>query len=101
MVKQSLILVVFAAAIALTGEPAWADVAPFPRIDGASRAKLLAALAGLVILGFGMVGLIWLGARMAQRYRHGGAPLHPTPRPGEKDWAAKPLAGPPEKPVDR
>lgn len=77
--------------IFLGNSTAWADVVPFPRINGANRAKLLAALAGLVILGFGMVGLIWLGARMAQRYRNSGLPHQPTPRPGEKDWASKPL----------
>jgi hypothetical protein len=63
------------------------------KLDGATRAKALAALAGLIILGFGMVALIWLGARVTQRYRHRQPYLRPTPRPGEHDWAAKPLAG--------
>lgn len=74
---------------------AWADV-PAPlikRLDGATRAKVLAALAGLIILGFGMVALVWLGARVAQRYRHGSHVFRPTPRPGEHDWARKPLDG--------
>jgi hypothetical protein len=73
---------------------AWADVAPAPlikRLDGATRAKVLAALAGLVILGFGMVALVWLGARFTHRYRHGSAVFRPTQRPGEHDWARKPL----------
>jgi hypothetical protein len=72
---------------------AWADV-PAPaikRMDGATRAKVLAALAGLIILGFGMVALIWLGARIVQRYRHGSSVFRSTPRPGEHDWAKKPL----------
>ncbi len=72
---------------------AWADL-PAPgikRLDGATRAKALAALAGLIILGFGMVALIWLGARVTQRYRNSQPFFRPTPRPGEHDWASKPL----------
>jgi hypothetical protein len=72
---------------------AWADV-PVPaikRMDGATKAKVLAAMAGLIILGFGMVALVWLGARVVQRYRHGSSVFRPTPRPGEHDWARKPL----------
>jgi hypothetical protein len=61
------------------------------RLDDATRAKVLSALAGLIILGFAMVFLTWLGARFVQRYRHGTAYFRPTPRPGEHDWARKPL----------
>ena len=50
-----------------------------------------AALAGLIILGFGMVALIWLAARVTQRYRHRTPYFQPTPRPGEHDWAKRPL----------
>ncbi len=38
------------------------------RLDPAMRARVLAALAGLVILGLGMMALAWLGARMTRRY---------------------------------
>jgi hypothetical protein len=75
---------------------AWAEEAPVPAIkqmDGATKAKVLAALAGLIILGSAMVALIWLGARVAQRYRQGSSVFRPTPRPGEHDWARKPLDG--------
>jgi hypothetical protein len=61
------------------------------RLDDATRAKVLAALAGLIILGFAMVLLTWLGARMVQRYRRGSAHFRRTPRPHEHDWARKPL----------
>lgn len=61
------------------------------RLPGATKATVLAALAGLIILGFAMVALVWLGARIAQRYRHGSHVFRPTPRPGEHDWARKPL----------
>jgi hypothetical protein len=88
-------LVWLAAWIAVAGPAttAWADVAPplIKRLDGPTRAKVLAALAGLVILGFGMVALVWLGARFTQRYRHSQPYFRPTPRPGEHDWAKKPL----------
>jgi hypothetical protein len=78
---------------------AWADFVlanappPIKKLDGQMRAKALAALAGLIILGFGMVALIWLGARVTQRYRNTTPFFKPTSRPGEHDWAAKPLGG--------
>jgi Na+/melibiose symporter-like transporter len=81
-------------AVAAPAATAWADVAPTPlikRLPGPTRAKVLAALAGLIILGFGMVALIWLAARVTQRYRHRTPYFRPTPRPGEHDWAKKPL----------
>jgi hypothetical protein len=80
--------------LALNAIPSLAEETPAPPIrqmDGATKAKVLAALAGLIILGFGMVALIWLGARVAQRYRQGSSFFRPTPRPGEHDWARKPL----------
>lgn len=80
--------------LALHDAAAWADVAPLPgikRLDGATKAKVLATLAGLIILGLGMVALIWLGARVTQRYRKSTSYFRPTPRPGEHDWARKPL----------
>ena len=61
------------------------------RIDDQMRAKVLAALAGLIILGFAMVLLAWLGARATQRYRRGASYFRPTTRPGEHEWARKPL----------
>ena len=81
-------------AVGLPAATAWADPPPPPlikRLDGPTRAKVLAALAGLIILGFGMVALIWLGARVTQRYRNSKPYHRPTPRPGEHDWAQKPL----------
>ena len=67
------------------------DVPPLKRMDGAMRARVLATIAGLVILGFGLVALAWLGARVTQRYRRGTSYFRPTPRPGEHDWARRPL----------
>ncbi len=77
------------------GEFVLANAAPpLKRLPDEKRVSVLAALAGLIILGFGMVALIWLGARVTQRYRNGTSYFRPTPRPGEHDWASKPLAGP-------
>lgn len=61
------------------------------RMDGPTRAKVLAALAALVILGFGMVLLAWLGARVTRRYMKGTSYLRPTPRPDKSDWTPQPL----------
>jgi hypothetical protein len=64
------------------------------RLDDPTRAKVLATLAGLIILGFAMVLLAWLGARVTQRYRWGTSYFRPTPRPGEHDWTKKPVDPP-------
>jgi hypothetical protein len=61
------------------------------RLDGPTRAKVLAALAGLVILGFGMVILAWLGARATRRYMKGASYFRATPRPEKSDWSPQPL----------
>lgn len=67
---------------------------PLNRLDGPTRAKVLAALAGLAILGLGMMALTWLGARVTRRYMF---PLSIKPKrlrssaPPLDDWAAKPL----------
>ena len=83
------------AAVALPCGLAWANepqTALIKKLDGPTRAKVLAALAGLIILLFAMVLLIWLGARFTQRYRNRQPFFRPTPRPGEHDWAKRPLA---------
>ena len=64
------------------------------RLDDPTRAKVLAALAGLIILGFALVLLAWLGARVTQRYRWGASYFRPTTRPGEHEWTKKPLEPP-------
>ena len=71
------------------------------RIEGAAKVRMLSALAALVLLGLGMMALVWLGARITQRYRHSTPYFRPTPRPGEHDWARKPLVPPPELPDRR
>jgi hypothetical protein len=88
--------VALAPALALAQEPL-----PFiKRLDGPTRAKVLAAMAGLIILGFAMVLLTWLGARVTQRYRKSNPYFRPTPRPGEHDWAQRPLADKPAPEVE-
>ncbi len=96
----------FAAAwamLVLFAATAWAELPPplIKRLDGPMRARVLAALAGLIILGFAMVLLAWLGARVVQRYRQGSSFFRPTPRPGEHDWAKKPLVPDAEPPPHR
>jgi hypothetical protein len=68
-----------------------AEEMPLKKLDGATRAKVLSALAGLIILGFALALLIWLGARMTRRYMYGTSYHKPTPRPGTSDWTPQPL----------
>jgi hypothetical protein len=73
---------------------------PIKQLDPATRVKLLAALAGFVILGFGMLLLTWLGGRAVRRYmqdRPRGPRWTPVPRPSDDDWADRPFSSDPEK----
>ena len=60
------------------------------RLDGATRAKVLAALGGLIILGFALVLLTWLGARVTRRYMRGPERYQPPKSPPGDDWIKKP-----------
>jgi len=93
--RLATIAIVGVALLVVGSADVWADIPapPIKRLTDPSRAKVLAALAGLIILGFGLVLLTWLGARITQRYRHSTPYFQPTPRPGEHEWAKKPLAG--------
>jgi hypothetical protein len=71
--------------------PAEEQLPGIKRLDDITRAKALSALAALIILGFAMVLLTWLGARITQRYRNSAAFFKPTTRPGEHEWSRKPL----------
>ena len=68
-----------------------AEEMPLKKLPGEMRAKVLAALAGLIILGFSMALLIWLGARVTRRYMHGTSYHKPTERPDTSDWSPQPL----------
>jgi hypothetical protein len=60
---------------------------PLKQLDPQSRAGVLLALAGLVILGLGMIALVWLGAQHVRRL----ARQRPIERPREKSsWTAAP-----------
>jgi hypothetical protein len=63
------------------------------------RAKVLAALAGFVILGFGLMALASIGARVTRRYMNQGPSRRRDLAQFEDDWATKPLV-PPEKKLD-
>ncbi|HUG71656.1 MAG TPA: hypothetical protein VMM76_28185 [Pirellulaceae bacterium] len=65
------------------------------RLDPQTRAKVLATLAGLVILGFAMIALVWLGGRAARRYMGiEKKPRRREPEVNPDDWAHKPLVPP-------
>ena len=59
------------------------------RLDGATRAKVLAALGGLIILGFALVLLTWLGGRVTRRYMRGPERYQPPKSPPGDDWIKK------------
>lgn len=67
------------------------------RMSGETRARVLAVLAGLIILGLGMILLTWLGARMTRRYmnRGAGSGVRSDTAPTGDEWAKKPLSGEP------
>ncbi len=69
------------------------------RLDPQTRAKVLAALAGLVILGFALIAFVWLAGRATRRYM--GVTKEPDHRPNSiqpDDWAHKPLVPPLDEP---
>ena len=61
------------------------------QLEPAMRAKVLAALAGLVILGIAMVVFAWWGARATRRYMNQAAWRTRRTPAAEEDWANKPL----------
>ena len=69
------------------------------RMEPAQRAKVLAAFAGFIILGFGLVALAWLGARVTRRYMNQEPLRRRDPIRTQDDWASKPLV-PPQSPLD-
>lgn len=75
---------------------------PLERLDPLSRAKVFAALVGLIILGLAMIALIYLGARMTRRYMHGSSslPVAGTDDARRDDWAATPLVPSETRPDD-
>jgi hypothetical protein len=65
------------------------------KLDPPTRASVLMALLGLIILGFGLMLLAWLGARFVRRYRQGPAPRSPrvdSPQFDEDAWWKKPVS---------
>ena len=57
------------------------------RMDGARRAKVLATLAGLLILGVALMVLAWMAARATRRYMNRGERPPARPKPNVDDWA--------------
>jgi len=84
---------VISTSLILTSALAQEQLPGIKRLDDTTRAKALSALAALIILGFAMVLLTWLGARITQRYRNSSMAFKPTARPGEHEWARKPIDG--------
>jgi hypothetical protein len=64
------------------------------KLDKKAKAKALSALVGLVILGLGLVALVWLGARVTRRYMSPEPYDHQRIKssvPPPDEWAKKPL----------
>lgn len=81
-------------AINLGGLPLQTQQPLLLRLKPQDRARVLAALAALVILGFALVLLVWWGARFTRRYLKRPWPRSERRRSAtisEFDWAEKPL----------
>jgi len=61
------------------------------RLDPATRAKVLMALLGLVLVGLSLIAFAWLGGRRLRQLA--SKPLPPT-QPHEDRWYRKPLVPP-------
>jgi hypothetical protein len=71
---------------ALRGQPG------IRKLDRKSRAKVMSAMAGFVILWLAIIVFIWLGARYTRRYMHGTLrSSFARPPVEEDDWARKKL----------
>lgn len=68
------------------------------RLDPLSRAKVLAALTALLILGATTILLVWLIGRATRRYMNAGWKPPPTTGRDRDDWARKPLLPPADEP---
>ena len=83
----------FAAGAALLGQQ---KQLPIERLDPLTRAKVLSALTGLIILMFLLMVLAWLGARWARNYANRPPILFEDRQKrqpwSEDDWASKPLS---------
>ena len=65
------------------------------RLPPEKRAMVLAALAGLIILGLAMIVLVWLGGRATRRYMGIEAkPRRREPQINPDDWTHKPIVPP-------
>ena len=78
-----------------------AKQAGIDKLDGATRARVLAALASLIILGFGLVLLAWMAGRFTRRYM-GSGPSGPSQAIRTEEWVRRSnedeLKGPPVLP---
>ena len=91
------------AAIRLVGFPLQTQQPLLLRLKPQDRARVLAALAALVILGFALVFLAWWGARCTRRYLKRPWPRcerHRSATVSEFDWANKPLYEAPDEDGD-
>ena len=67
----------------------------FQRMVPEKRVAVYAACLGFVILGLGLMALVWLGARVTRRYMN-QEPLHRLDLEQiQDDWSRKPLVIPP------
>jgi hypothetical protein len=68
------------------------------KLDRKTRAKVMSAMAGFVILWAAIIVFIWLGARYTRRYMHGTLRSPSSRSPAEEDdWARKKLVPEPEE----
>jgi hypothetical protein len=92
------------ASVAIAAAEADEKLTALEKMEPGRRAKVLAVFAGLLILAFCAMLLVWLGARATRRYMNREPRLFEKPPEEtpirEKDWAEKPLGSPFEEEDD-
>ena len=65
----------------------------FEQLEPEIRVRILSMLFGIIVIGVGLIFLVWIGARIVRRYT-GISPIESTSEnhaPNDDDWWKKPL----------
>ncbi len=80
------------------------EQAPIKKLDGRTKARVIAAFGGLIILGIAMLVITWLAMRAARRRVKAAKKVQQESefaKFGLDDWAEKPLIATDDRVVDK